>query len=296
MTQSCEIRRGVPLAPLTTWKIGGTAAEMAIPRDADELCEVVSHHDKVYVLGGGSNVLINDGMIEGMFVSTERLLHCEVRTSDSDIYVSCGVGMRLSKLVSMAAENGWSGVEQLFGIPGTIGGALYGNAGTRMGAIADAVDSVELTDASGDRKLLSRYEMRWEYRRSFFCDGDVIVGAVFKLRRADKASVALAMKSAGEARAAQPTGVKTAGCVFKNPAGDSAGRLLDTAGCKGVGVGGASVSDRHANFFINDGTSTAADMAELIARCARRVYERHGVRLELEVRTVGFDEPIISSR
>ncbi len=285
-----------PLAPLTTWGIGGVARLFLTPRNEAELAEAVlfleNEGERFHVLGGGSNLLINDGTIETPVLYTAALNKIHVTVESGEISLACGSGMNLKKIFVLSLDEAWSGLEFLAGIPGTVGGALMGNAGTKEGAIAERVTSVRTIEADGVPHDWSGNDLDWGYRRSPFSGGaSVITSAVFSLKQSERGQVLERVNRVLSMRKSQPCGVKTAGCVFKNPQGESAGRLLDRAGCKGLSVGGAVVSGQHANFFENRGNATAKDMTELTRMCGKRVYDTFGVELELEIKTMGFEEP-----
>ncbi|MDL2263376.1 UDP-N-acetylmuramate dehydrogenase [Synergistaceae bacterium OttesenSCG-928-I11] len=286
-----------PLAPLTTWGIGGVSRFFLAPRNEEELAAVISLLDRegerFHVLGGGSNLLINDGTIETPVLHTALMNAINVVVESGKILLECGAGTNLKQIFRLALDEAWSGLEFLAGIPGTVGGALMGNAGTKHGTIAESVVAVRTVEANGALLDWDANDIEWGYRTSPFPNlgGRVIVKAVFSLRQSEKEQVLERVKMAITERKSQPHGVKTAGCVFKNPQGDTAGRLLDRSGCKGLSVRGAVVSRKHANFFENAGGATADDMVELVRLCGKRVYDAFGVELKLEIKTMGFEEP-----
>jgi UDP-N-acetylmuramate dehydrogenase len=286
-----------PLAPLTTWGIGGVSRFFLAPRNEDDLLAVLSAFDaddgSFHILGGGSNLLIDDGIIEEPVIHTAALDAVGVTVGDGRVLVECGAGVSLKRLFALSLSEGWSGLEFLAGIPGTVGGALMGNAGTKHGAVGQSIVRVRTIEPGGMTVDLEKDEIEWGYRASSLSrSAGVIAGAVFSLEQSKRESVLERAKNAVAERKSQPYGVKTAGCVFKNPEGDNAGRLLDRAGCKGLSVGGAVVSQKHANFFENAAGSAACDMIDLARLCAKMVYDAFGVELELEIKTMGFGEPI----
>jgi UDP-N-acetylmuramate dehydrogenase len=199
----------------------------------------------------------------------------------------------LKRLFALALDEGWSGIEFLAGIPGTVGGALTGNAGTKRGAVGWSVARVRTIEPGGATVDWGKDEIEWGYRASSLSHGaGVIAGAVFSLKQSRREFVLELAKIAVAERKSQPCGVKTAGCVFKNPEGDNAGRLLDRAGCKGLSVGGATVSRKHANFFENAAGAAARDMIDLARLCAKMVRDAFGVELEFEIKTMGFGGPV----
>lgn len=284
----------VPLAPLTTLGAGGTARTLVSPRNRDELelaarwlrSEALSYH----IIGGGSNSLVADGEIEAPVIWTRKLDAVSISREGSDILLTCGAGVLLKNIFALSLQEGWSGLEQVAGIPGTVGGALIGNAGTKEGDISSAVEMVGSVTAVGGHATIGGREIRWSYRKSSLAeDGDAIISyAVLRLRQSTKEAVTAAARYTLGQRSAQPFGARTAGCVFKNPQSAKAGKMLEEAGCKGLSVGGAKVSDMHANFIENHGDCSAADIAKLAKLCQGKVYEKFGVMLRFEIKSLGF--------
>jgi UDP-N-acetylmuramate dehydrogenase len=286
---SCEavVRRDVPLAPLTTWGIGGTARWYAEPASLGELIELTTiarqRSLRVYRLGGGSNLLINDGELCGLVL---RLGGEGFRGWEADLRratVRVGAGLPLAEARQRAAAAGLSGLEMFAGIPGTVGGAARMNAGGGAFAFGRLVTAVGVVDAGGRVDRLGPGQLYFSYRHSNLA-GLTVTDVELQLRPDDPAAIReRARRAMAEKQARQPLGERSAGCVFRNPKGDSAGRLLDAAGLKGFAQGDAVISEEHANFFLNRGAASFRDMLRLIeiARCA--VAERFGVNLELEI-------------
>ena len=236
------------------------------------------------ILGGGSNVLIGDKGFAGIVA---RLTgdFCEHKFRNETVYA--GAGDRIAALVNDCTEKGLSGLEGLAGIPGTIGGALISNAGTSLGWIEDAVKDVEVLSASGKVRRLSREKIKFFYRSSNL-EGKIVVGAVFHLKKAPKNDIVNKITELMRRRQeTQPTGTWNAGSVFKNPPEDSAGRLIEACGLKGLAFGGAEVSGKHANFIINNGSAKASDVRALIAAVHTKVKEKFGIELDLEIKLIG---------
>jgi UDP-N-acetylmuramate dehydrogenase len=258
------------------------------------------------MLGGGSNTVFADSGYAGVVVMLGRAFG-EVKAGPRPHQVTAGAATALSKLMNFAKRQALAGLEFAGGIPGTLGGALAGNAGTAAGEICPLVESVEVLSIA-DRRLrtpdsipncqspivnlqssidmIRRGGFRYGYRWSGLRDR-VIVRATLQLAPGDPRTIQQGIDAALAKRWEQPVGLRCSGCMFKNPAGDYAGRLIDQAGLKGLRVGGARVSEQHANFMINDGTATASDLTSLIALVRDRVREATGTELELEVRMVG---------
>jgi UDP-N-acetylmuramate dehydrogenase len=288
------IRHGVSLAPFTTWGVGGIAETLFTPQCRDDLLRAVEwardNAGDFYVLGGGSNVLIADGLLETPVILTTGMSGITVRNSGDAVYMDCLAGTCLKNVISLSVKNGWSGLECLSGIPGTVGGAVAGNAGTATGAIGPEVENLLAVEKDGSTIEWAGREIAWSYRHCplFGSEKRVAMSVTFKMRVADRQGVAEAAKRVMEMRKSQPFASRTAGCVFKNPPSGSAGRLLDASGCKGMSVGGARVSDSHANFIENDGNCTAGDIMALAALCRKKVQNAFGTSLDFEIKTMGF--------
>jgi UDP-N-acetylmuramate dehydrogenase len=273
-----------PLAPLTTFRIGGPAELYLEPRNVEELAEVVALLRRsgipYRVLGGGSNLLVADKGVRGAVVSLSRL--STVKRGEGLLEVDAGA--RLLEVVRIAATAGLSGFENLAGIPGRVGGAVFGNAGSRYGAIGDLVVSLDLMDASGELRHVVPGPSFFRYRGSNVGDR-IVVRALLAGGESDPRLLRARVRElVHERKKSQPGWVGNAGCVFKNPKGDAAGRLIDAAGCKGLRSGSVFVSNRHANFFENGGQGTASDVLRLVDLVRDRVRRSHGVDLEMEVR------------
>ena len=296
------VRYGVSLAHYTTWGVGGIAETFLTPRNRDELSAAVirarENARDFYVLGGGSNVLISDGAIKTPVIFTTGMSGIFARVSGDEVFLDCMAGTPLKSVLSLCAQNGWSGLECAAGIPGTIGGAVAGNAGTSSGSVGQAVLRIATIEPDGSQRELDGSEIDWGYRSCplFREDGRVAYKVTFALRTLAKDQVAGAMRMVMAERKSQPVSSRTAGCVFKNPPGDSAGRLLDASGCKGMTVGGARVSETHANFIENFGNCTALDILSLAASCKRRVRKRFGATLDFEIKTLGISEIIADAQ
>ncbi|MFH1378565.1 MAG: UDP-N-acetylmuramate dehydrogenase [Planctomycetota bacterium] len=279
-----------PLAPLTTMGVGGPARYLARPQtnvDAIRIRKIADSEGlDITILGGGSNIIVSDAGIKGIVIKLDSDLFRSVETDGSDVTWRVGAGARLSRLVAAAAESGLSGLEPVAGIPGTVGAALRMNAGGKFGTIGSVVDWVEvITD--GETRRLSQSDAGFGYRSSKL--GDVlVVRCGLKLAASDPATVRARTKEVIDYKAlSQPLSARSAGCIFKNPENDSAGRLIEAAGMKGARCGGASVSDQHANFIVNDGTASASDVMTLIRFAHRSVMNQFGINLELEVKPCG---------
>ncbi|MAG57536.1 MAG: UDP-N-acetylenolpyruvoylglucosamine reductase [Planctomycetes bacterium] len=281
------LTRDAPLAPLTSIRIGGTARLLASPREADETGRLLRALRGVglghRVLGGGTNVLVSDGILDDVVIQPTAMDGFEV----DGHCVRVGAGLGTPTLVARASSAGLAGVHVLAGVPGQVGGALAMNAGTRHGELAEVVERVLARDRDGDVLELDPGDLAFGYRHAAIPEGAVICGAVLRLRVAD--DVGELRRTVGrylkEKNAAQPTRTWNFGCMFKNPPGDlTAGVLLDRAGMKGLARGGAVISPVHANFVENVDDAAAADVQWLLEQAEEQVWSRCAVRLEREVR------------
>lgn len=290
---------GVPLGPLTSWRIGGPCRAYAKPKTPEELTAIRREATRVgwpvFLLGGGTNLLISDDGYPGVVIRYSGR-GWQIDKRGDEAIVRAGAGASLSQLARQTATNGWSGLAWAEGIPGTVAGAAVGNAGAYGGDIASSIESLQIVHPDGLAEDWAPERMIYTYRSSTLKGrdpaGPAVVGVSFRLRRDDpKRLTAEVERIAAERQAKNPPGA-TAGSVFRNPTGSAAGRLIDEAGCKGLRVGGAVVSEQHANYIINEGNATARDVVDLIEQVRSRVREASGVSLELEVLPIGFDEPI----
>jgi UDP-N-acetylmuramate dehydrogenase len=233
---------------------------------------------------GGTNLLIRDGGIGGIVVSLSRLRAIREEPG-AVLYAEGGAGM--PTLIGYAIRRSLAGLEWAAGIPGTVGGCLVMNAGTRLGEMKDAVKAVRIVTVKGDLKDLPADSIRFQYRRAHLPKG-LVVGVWLQLRHGIGADIARIVKDYLRYRKdTQPLAMPSAGCVFKNPVRDSAGRLLEAAGLKGMRIGDAEVSTKHGNFIVNRGHASAADVINLIQEVRRIIKQKAGVRLDLELKIVG---------
>ena len=293
MTLPAGVRSGFPLARLTTIRAGGDADFYARPDSPEALAALLAwageRELEVGVVGSGSNLLIADEGFRGLVMKLDGSLATIERDGER---LLCGGGARLPQAAAFAARAGLSGLEFGVNIPGTVGGAVKMNANAYGGDLARVLDWVEVVSAAGSSRRTPD-ELGFSYRRSNLGADEVVARASFALTPAEPEDVKATLAGMrASRRAAQPSGIKTFGSTFKNPddpraEGRSAGVLLDEAGCRGLTVGGARFSDKHANFVENTGEATTADVIALMAEGRRRVRERFGVELEPEVQFLG---------
>jgi len=287
------VQRDYPLGRLTTVRTGG-AAEWFVRAATLEQLEAVlrwATEDKleVGVVGSGSNLLIADAGVRGLVVKLDKELS---KIELNGTRIECGGGARLPSVSAVAARAGLTGIEFGVNIPGSVGGAVRMNANAYGGELASVLEWVDVVSGAGtDRRRPD--QLGFAYRRSNLSPGEVVASASFALKAADPSQVkATLAEMRSRRKAAQPSGIKTFGSTFKNPEdpraeGMSAGQLLDAAGCRGLRIGGAGFSSKHANFVENHGDATTADVIALMAEGRRRVKERFGVELEPEVQPLG---------
>lgn len=289
---SGEVQLREPLARHTTYRLGGPADLFVTCDTISDLTlshRVLAEEGLPYcVLGKGSNILAADDGYRGAVLVLGR----EFRSHEiSEGHLRAGAGSILASLVQTAFSKGLTGMEFAVGVPGTVGGALTMNAGGSEDWIGDKVESVTLLVPEEGLVSLRGSEVKWGYRSSDLDKRGIVVECLLKVEQGEKESIRASMDGLFERRkASQPLGTRCAGSVFKNPPGDSAGRLIEASGMKGVRLGGAIVSEVHANFIINDGNGTASDVEALIDYVRAAVKETHGIELTTEVRFLGsFD-------
>lgn len=284
-----EWRENEPLARYTSWHVGGPAERLYRPADIDDLAAALASlpaDEPVFWLGLGSNVLIRDGGIRGTVIVTRQLLEGLECLGRGRVRAEAGVAC--ARLARFCAKHDLVGAEFFAGIPGTVGGALAMNAGAWGGETWPHVEAVETLDRRGVQRERPPEDFRVGYRSVEGPVGEWFVAGRFRFEEGDgEAARRRVRELLAERGRAQPTGVRSCGSVFRNPPGDHAARLIEAAGLKGTRVGGAGVSDKHANFIINHGEASAADVEALIERVRDAVERTSGVRLEPEVRVVG---------
>lgn len=285
---SIDIEKSVPMKNHTTFKIGGEVKYFVSPKNADEVAEIVKladkHSEKLYIVGNGSNMLICDEGIDGVF------MHIGDKMSDIELIddntIRCSAGALLVKVCNFALDHSLEGMETAYGIPGSVGGGLYMNAGAYGGEMKDYVTKAEYVDRNGEKGECLLEDMNLSYRHSAFADDGRIITAVYiTLKKGDKDEIKAKMNDYMSRRKdKQPLEYPSAGSVFKRPEGYFAGALIEECGLKGKAVGGACVSEKHAGFIINKCDATANDVLELIKLCQKTVLNQKGVALEPEIK------------
>lgn len=282
-----------PLSKYTTYRIGGPADFYFEPSDKDDSIALFKYlfeqGKKFFVLGNGSNLLISDAGIRGVVVNLERGLE-EIRLEGEHIYAEAGA--RLTRLVDFTIQHDMKGLEMLAGIPGTVGGGIIMNAGAYGGEISDYLVEVEVI-RSGKVKKIAKKDGEFSYRHSGF-QHDVVLSTTFNLEHGDKAEM---MKRRRELlikrNTSQPLNFPNSGSIFKNPEGMYAAKLIEEAGLKGSWYGKAQISEKHGNFIVNAGGAFAEDIIALMKLARTTVLEKFGIKLEPEVKLVGFTEQVI---
>ncbi|MFF0825566.1 UDP-N-acetylmuramate dehydrogenase [Brevibacillus sp. NPDC003359] len=279
-----------PLANHTTWRIGGPADLLIQPKDKASLqkaLQIIHRHEIPWsVIGRGSNLLVRDRGIRGAVLKVaEGLSHCEFRGEE----VCVGAGYSMIRLAVETGKMGLTGMEFAGGIPGTVGGAVYMNAGAHGSDLSRILIDAEILFENGESKVLSNEELSFSYRTSLLQkQKGIVLEARFQLRTGDREEIAATLAANKERRRdTQPLQMPCAGSVFRNPPNDHAGRLIEAAGLKGYRIGGAQVSEKHSNFIVNCGGATAADVLTLINHVRSTILEKNGIDLHPEVLVVG---------
>ncbi len=288
-----QLRVNEPMSKHTSWRTGGIADYFYYPSDRQDLVSLLKRLPQdmpLHWVGLGSNLLIRDGGVEGVVICTAKGLNGISMRSAGRVYVESGVSC--SKVARMTTQNRLNGVEFLAGVPGSFGGALSMNAGAFGGETWEWVERVECVDRCGNVALLERSRVCYGYRHVELPDHRGLLGAILHLRQAeDGFDSKKAMRDLLQIRArSQPVQSANAGSVFRNPEGDFAARLIERAGLKGHAIGGACISELHANFIINDGSASSADIERLIGHARARVKKNSGVDLQLEVHIMGREK------
>ena len=280
-----------PMSKHTSYGIGGPALAYIIPKDKNDLTAILNHANNykipVYFIGSGSNLLVSDDGIEGIVLSPQKSLK---KLEINDNFIIAESGVMLGKLVKESIKRNLTGLESLVGVPGTLGGALIMNAGAFGGEISNYLVSVDVITSKGKLISYNSNEINFSYRLSSFKPDEFILVAKFELTYEDPIIINDKRKKASSGRKTnQPLRFRSAGSVFKNPKGYAAGYLIEQVGLKGTRIGDAEISNHHANFFINHGNASAANIKKLIELAREKVFQEFHIELELEIKMMGFN-------
>lgn len=289
LSKDTKILYNEPMKNHTTFRIGGNADIFLIPSRIDDIGKIMAfskeHDIPIFVIGNGSNLLVNDNGIRGIVIKISGFLNEILMESDG---ITAGAGISIGELARIAQENGFSGMEWSYGIPGTLGGAVTMNAGAFGGEMSNIIKSVEYVDTNGNICKADNEEMKFSYRRSIFNSGEcigIITRCKINLIKSDKEEILNKMSDYLKSRKEkQPLEFPSAGSVFKRPEGYFTGKLISDLGLKGFSIGGAQVSEKHAGFIINKSNATARDVSELIEYIKAKVKETYNVALETEIK------------
>ena len=280
-----------PMSNHTSYGIGGPASAYITPKDRGDLADILKFAKKysieTHFVGSGSNLLVADSGINGIVLTPAKSL---TQLEFNDGHVVAESGVMLGRLVKECIKRNLTGVESMIGVPGTLGGALVMNAGAFGGEISNYLHSVEIMNMSGKIKTYYPGDIDFAYRFSTLRADEFVLLARFDLMEEKSIIIQEKRDKASKGRKTnQPLKYRSAGSVFKNPKDNAAGYLIDQAGLKGVQVGNAEISKHHANFFINHGKARSSDITSLIRLARKTVFKKFGIKLELEVKTIGFD-------
>jgi len=281
-----------PLSRHTSFGIGGPARFIINPMDKKDLITILKiaqeYNIPVFSLGSGSNLLVSDKGYEGLVITLEKSFK-ELIFKGNLVYAEAGV--MLGKLVKICKKNKLCGMESLIGVPGTLGGAIFMNAGAFGSEISTNLTEVKVLRMDGREKVYKKSDMTFSYRNSNFTDEEIIIAANFNLKSSQENKINERQKIWSKNRKdSQPLKFRSAGSIFKNPSPDqAAGYLIDQSGLKGTKIGGAEISRKHANFILNTGNATADNVVQLINMARKNVYKSFGINLELEIKTLGFE-------
>lgn len=283
-----RLREGADLSKTNWFRVGGKAEWLFKPEDAQDLSLFLSllpPEIPVTVLGVGSNIIVRDGGIDGVVVKLGRGF---VGIETEGVLVKAGAGLLVLNLAHVACEKAIAGLEFFVGVPGTVGGTVRMNAGAYENDVAGVLVEAEIVERDGTMRRLTKEQLGFSYRKSAFPETAIVTAAVFQGKPGNSKDIAAAMQAITDAReATQPIRTQTGGSTFKNPPGMKAWELIEEAGCRGLKIGGAQVSEKHCNFLINTGSATAADLENLGEEVRRRVKEKTGVELEWEIKRIG---------
>lgn len=284
----------VSLSQYTSIRVGGPADAIVWPANAEQIQKVVlwvkEKKIPTFILGKGSNTLIRDKGFRGIVINLGKGFRefGLAKEDGTSVWVKAEGGVPTQQFVRWCVEQGFAGAERLAGIPGTIGGNIFMNAGTYLGSVGDLVEEVQICDAKGKIQTLSKEKLEFEYRHSNISPSAVVLSTVLKLEKTDKEKIEKKVRDVFEKRGlSQPIEMPNLGSVFRNPDKKRAWELIEEAGCRGVRVGQARVSEKHANFIVNEGSAKAKDVLILINLVKDKVKESSGILLETEIKVIG---------
>ncbi len=283
----------VPMKRYTSMKVGGPARYLMYPADERDLTAMLvrmgAEGTPSRFLGNGTNIIVNDRGIDQALIRISRLKHRKYAKSGPDVRVEVSGGVSLTAFIRENARRGLSGLEKLFWIPGTVGGGIKMNAGSFGAAIADPLEEIRVVGVKGNTRTIMKKDDNFSYRHSPVENSDCVVNAVFRLKERDRNEIFADMEYVyRERKKRHPMEYPSSGSVFKSVSGEPAWKFIEKAGLKGIRVGDAAVSEKHANFIINLGSATAADIRALVERIKKEVYEKCGVTMEEEVEFWGY--------
>ena len=287
----------MPMSEYTSFRVGGPVDYLVFPADLEALRKTLQwcRREKLayFILGNGTNLLVKDGGIRGMAISLSRGFRevTELERGPKESLIFAEAGEPLSKLLEFSWEKNLTGLEWAAGIPGTVGGALFMNAGAFAGEMKDGLQSLRLMDSEGNLMEKGKEELSFSYRSLELKKGWVILGGKFKLKIGNGQAIRSKMEEFLQKRVAkQPLNLPSAGSVFKNPSRVAAGKLIEEVGLKGTRIRDAQISEKHANFIVNRGQARARDILTLAEWVREKVFQERGLRLEMEIQVVGEDE------
>ena len=290
LSQYGKVEFDSPLSHHTTFKTGGVADILITPYAEDSITHIIpiikNEHIPIHIIGGGSNLLISDSGLRGI---TIKIADFKSSFNVSDKYIYAGAGLSKEQFISDAINSGFGGIEFMAGIPGTIGGGIFMNAGTYMGSFSDILKKIRLLNDNGSIVEVDIGELKSDYRMMAIPENNIIIGGYFSLPKADNtAGIKMQVDSIIKERwEKHPMDYPSAGSVFKNPEIYSSWKLINDSGLKGYRIGGAEISEKHTNFIINKGNATSSDIYNLIKYVQERVYADTGIKLETEIKIMG---------
>ena len=284
-----QLRANVDLSKLTWFRVGGPAEVMFWPYDLDDLSYILKERPQdipITIIGTGSNIIVRDGGVPGIVVRLNRTFN---HISINNRIIKVGSGVSNLTLANFARDHNVTGLEFLYGIPGTIGGAIFMNAGCYGSEIKDVVKEIEVVNSQGNVSKLSSSEIEFGYRQTKLPDGLVVLGAELQVSSSNIILISKKMDLIRKERETyQPMKKATGGSNFTNPQGKKAWKLIHEAVCRGMSIGGASVSEKHCNFLINRGSASALDLENLGEEIRKRVFESSGIKLSWEIKRIGI--------